>query len=102
MLDFLGLSLQNTDFMWPGNTSALVVFDSLTKTDSVSSFRSSTHAHLARLSNQPDKWNMTAGLSLLLYYSRSEQFHVDVCAHIAHIQMAEGNLIVSRYQMLMS
>lgn len=94
MLDFLGLSLQNIDFMWPANTSALVLFDSLTKTDSVSSSSS----------EQPPRQMGYDGrsISLLLRYSRSEQFHVDICAHIAHIQMAEGNLIVSRYQMLMS
>lgn len=93
MLDNLGVSLLNTDFKTREHEHTCGVW--LThKTDSLASFCS--FAHLARLSDHPDKWDMTAGLLLLRCYGRSEQLHVDICAHAAYIQMAQGNSLVSR------
>lgn len=63
------------------------------KTDSLASFCS--FAHLARLSDHPDKWDMTAGLPPLLCYRRSEQLHMDICAHAAYNQIAERDSLFS-------
>lgn len=53
------------------------------------------NAHLTWLNEHWDKWNITEGPCLLLIYVRFKQLHMDICANITHIPVAEDNLIVS-------